>query len=238
MANGLPPGFDPRTGRLTGLGSTPRHNTTYSPPSSTYTPTYSYSFWGRLNNGVASIGNWFANWIEGACTVIMWTIIVILAISAIIGLISMICDGHLVGAILLAIFVGPIAYYGAAIIGWIGYGIAAAVLYSLRFLFWNAWSLLSVLVIAGGILIYASCSSSPKPEAEKETTEIAVATPYTCNTYALNVRSGPSTSYIVIDTLHKGDRVEVIRVVGNFAEIRYAGGTGYASIKYLTPSQL
>ena len=237
MARTLPPGFDPVTGRLVGVGTPSNRNTSYgqSGSSTTYSPSRPDTLWGRFNRGVASIGNWIDDGIDTICTVVMWIIIIGIAIAALIGIISMISNGHLVGAILLIVFGGAIAYYGTAAIGWIGFVATAAVLYVIRYILWNAWSLMATIIVAGGIFLYVSYKHPSGNETKYERVEVVSTTTYTCTTYALNVRSGPSTSYRSIGTLKKGDRIEVIRITNDFAEFKYNGSTAYASVKYLAP---
>jgi len=51
---------------------------------------------------------------------------------------------------------------------------------------------------------------------------------------SLNVRSGPGTSYRVVDTLYKGERVEVNECVSNgWCFIKHKGPNGWVSAKYL-----
>ena len=51
---------------------------------------------------------------------------------------------------------------------------------------------------------------------------------------SLNMRSGPSTSYSVIQTLSKNTQVEVISVENGWAKIKYNSKTGYVSNQYLS----
>lgn len=52
---------------------------------------------------------------------------------------------------------------------------------------------------------------------------------------ALNVRSGPSTSYPIIGSLTKGSHIIVLSAQNGFCKILYAGTkTGYASASYIT----
>jgi len=54
------------------------------------------------------------------------------------------------------------------------------------------------------------------------------------STVALNVRSGPGTSYGVVDTLFKGEPVEVTECVSNgWCHVKHAGPNGWVSSKYL-----
>ena len=50
----------------------------------------------------------------------------------------------------------------------------------------------------------------------------------------LNMRSGPGSNYGVIGTLHNNDKVEIIREVSGWYEIKFNGKSGYVSSKYVT----
>ena len=67
------------------------------------------------------------------------------------------------------------------------------------------------------------------------TTNTASTTVYA--TSAVNVRSGPSTSYKVITSMSKGQIATKTGVSGNWAKISVNGKTGYVSSKYLTTSK-
>ncbi|MCC5420773.1 SH3 domain-containing protein [Clostridium perfringens] len=51
---------------------------------------------------------------------------------------------------------------------------------------------------------------------------------------ALNMRSGPGSNYGVIGTLRNNDKVEIIKEVDGWYEIRFNGKVGYASKSYIT----
>ena len=53
---------------------------------------------------------------------------------------------------------------------------------------------------------------------------------------SLNMRSGPSTSYNIIEVLTKDTQVEVISVEDGWAKIKYNSKTGYVSNQYLSNS--
>jgi hypothetical protein len=57
------------------------------------------------------------------------------------------------------------------------------------------------------------------------------------NCYALNVRSGPSTSYSKVGMLYIGDIVYVYEVEDGWAKIDFNGAQRYASAKYLDISE-
>ncbi|HEV7345873.1 MAG TPA: SH3 domain-containing protein [Devosia sp.] len=53
-------------------------------------------------------------------------------------------------------------------------------------------------------------------------------------TTALNVRSGPSTSYQVVDVLRAGENVDIRECRGNWCYVEHSGPDGWASARYLT----
>jgi uncharacterized protein YraI len=54
-------------------------------------------------------------------------------------------------------------------------------------------------------------------------------------TSSLNVRSGPSTGYGVVDVLHPGEQVDVNRCIANgWCQISHRGADGWVSGSYLT----
>ncbi len=56
-------------------------------------------------------------------------------------------------------------------------------------------------------------------------------------TIALNVRSGPGTGYTVVDTLNKGEVVDVIECRTNgWCYVNHSGPDGWSSAKYLAQS--
>ncbi len=67
------------------------------------------------------------------------------------------------------------------------------------------------------------------------TTSTASTTVYAVS--AVNVRSGPSTSYKVVTSISKGQVATKTGVSGNWAKISVNGKTGYVSSKYLTTTK-
>jgi len=63
-------------------------------------------------------------------------------------------------------------------------------------------------------------------------TGAALAVPATAET-DLNVRSGPGTQHPVIGTLAGGETVDVGSCSGSWCQVRFGGGTGFASQNYL-----
>ena len=58
------------------------------------------------------------------------------------------------------------------------------------------------------------------------------------NATTLNVRSGPSTTYSIIDTLKQNAKVEVISIENNWAKIKHNDEIGYVSAEYLSDKKV
>ena len=58
------------------------------------------------------------------------------------------------------------------------------------------------------------------------------------NATTLNVRSGPSTTYSIIDTLKQNDEVKVISIEDGWAKIKHNDEIGYVSAEYLSDKKV
>ncbi len=157
-------------------------------------------------------------------------------IGAIGLLIWIFSDGDILGIVL--------RFLGACIMAFvamIGLGIAiwclSMVLKIIRFIFWNAWTLLIALVAGAGIWIYSANSSAfnfsffGSDDAMESVAQVAEN--YRCTAKVLNVRAQPTKNSPVLGTIRKGQEVEVEEIVGDFARISFKGQTGYVSLQYL-----
>lgn len=81
----------------------------------------------------------------------------------------------------------------------------------------------------------STAASTTSTASSASTTSTASTTVYAVS--AVNVRSGPSTSYKVITSMSKGQIATKTGVSGNWAKISVNGKTGYVSSKYLTTSK-
>ncbi len=235
---GLPAGFDPAKGTFTGV-SAPKIQSNYNTISSdSYIGNYSffskrnYNLWDRFNDAIKSIGNWIDDIIE---PVSGWITIITYAFAAI-GLICWVFNDSNIFYIILRIF-------GACIIGGIGFYVIAIgcfliglLLKCVRFLFWNAWTLLIALILGIGGWAYSAYGSPSFTNSLTEQTEVytPIHEKYRCTAAVLNVRIHPNKTSRVLGTLRKGQVVEVIDKENGFASIEYNGQRGYASLKYLS----
>lgn len=235
----LPAGFNPNNmsfGNITKQAPVfeiPR-NTSYSSSSH-----YRESLWSRFNNGVADIGNWFA---EKCDTVLGWislAAMIVIVLTCLVGVIKTWADDGFWMALLVAIGVcigGVIAWYIAAVAIVI---VVNVVMYGFRFIFWNGWTLILAISLAIGGWAYSANSTKYQGSSEKLQTEtvVQVSSTYVCTAKVLNIRAEPNTYSRVIGTLRKGQNTEVFDIENGFACISYNGKTGYASLKYLSKKE-
>lgn len=234
---GLPAGFDPVKGTFSGV-SAPKIQSNYNTiSSSSYAGSYStyssrnYSLWDRINDAIKSIGSWIDDIIE---PVSGW-ITIIAYVMAAIGLICWVFNDSNLFYIILR-------FFGACIIGGIGFYVIAIgcfliglSLKCVRFIFWNAWTLLIALTLGIGVWAYAAYSSPSYDYTPVTQTEVYAPTydKYRCTAAVLNVRIQPNKTSRILGTLRKGQEVEVIDKENGFAAIEFNGQRGYASLKYL-----
>lgn len=227
----LPPGFDPATGRLSNIGgaSAPVRTNTASSYSRTT------SFWEGFNDAIIEVGNWIADVIDNISNVVMWIILVISWISAIIAAISVFIDEGIFWGIVACLFGGTIVYYGSFIIAGIAYLAVKVVLGIIRYIFWSGWTLLAVLLIAGGITVYSVFADDYDYSQSQPTTEYVQydTERYVCTARVLNVRSAASSSASVKGTLKEGQVCEVVSFSNGFAKIKYGSSYGYVSASYI-----
>lgn len=227
---GLPPGFDPGKMIFKNLIEIPRNTSTYTSYAGGNN-SHRESLWSRFNNGVASIGNWFAEKSEDVLGWISLATKAIIVISCIIKVISTWVDDGFWMALLMALGVciaGVIAWYVAVNAIVIGVNV---VMYGFRFLFWNGWTLLIALTLAIGSWAYVANISPSYDYTRKMYT--STYDKYRCTATVLNVRIHPNKTSRVLGTLRKGQEVEVVYKENGFAAIEYNGQRGYASLKYL-----
>lgn len=76
-------------------------------------------------------------------------------------------------------------------------------------------------VVIAHALRYAKPKPQPRPDVK------------TVDAKGLNLRAGAGTKYRVLAVLHHGDRVTVLRTIGEWANVKTAEGTGYVAKGYL-----
>ena len=249
----LPAGFDPVTGKFTGVISpriqssrnnygsafnldTPGGGMTRPAPAatSTYTAPRAYarrpSVWRRFNAAIADFGNWIDDHIE---TFSNWITVISVVIAAI-GLICWVFNDSNIFYIICRI-IGACIFGGIlmVLIGIQAYILGMA-LKIVRYVFWSGTTLLVTLGLALGIWAYVAITNNSAYEPEHiEAVVRSEAVTYECTAYELNIRSLPNTSSAVLGKISIGDQIEVLDEINGFAHITYKGQDGYLSLKYL-----
>ena len=225
--------FD-KYGRLRnpGISSTEPVNTythiTNSRSSSTF------FLWDWFNDLVIGIGNFIADHTETIIGILTWIVIIVGGFFAISLLNEVWSNNNFLVATLITIFGGGILYYIFMIILGILYWIVSLSLIVLRYIFYNAFTLLFVIGLWVGFAWYNNKDSAPaaqQPVSSSYTTPKA--SRYRCKARTLNVRREPYTGSPVIGKLHRGDYVEVYDIYDDFAHIKYGDTKAWASVTYL-----
>lgn len=236
----LPQGFNPNSmsfgniSRATPVFDIPR-NTAPSSSFGSWRPRRR-SLWSRFNEGVADIGNWFAEKAEDALGWVSVIMVLGIIVACAIKILLTWIDGGFWMALLMAI--------GLCIGGCIAFGIGSVIItvavnvimYGMRILFWNAWTLLLAIVAAVGLWGYAAFNhtSSSAPAVEAEEVYVPTYPQYRVTANVLNLRIHPNASSDVLGVLHKGDVVTVVDKENGFAAIEIDGHRYFASLDYLT----
>ena len=231
----LPNEFDPRNmsfgniANATPIIGIPRN-------SISYTSTNNRSLWSRFNSRITNIGNWFADHAEsvlGVCSIILTVIIVITAIYYVIN--TWINEGFWYALLIAAIYliIGSVVWYIGAVIIVI---IVNVVMYGLRLLFWNGWTLLLAFALGIGGWFWTRSSSSISSDNFPKQSEIVTSTTntYVCTAKtSVKVRRYPTIKAPQIGSIMRGQEIDVIDFNDGFAHILYNGQDGYVSVEFI-----
>lgn len=238
----LPVGFDPATGRFTGVYS-PRVQSSHNNYGNAFSldtdgegftrPARRENLWARINYAIKVAGNWIDDIIDPVSS---WVSLICMIIGGIALLIWVFSDSNIIYIIL--------RFFGACIIGYIGLigiGIMSwllqLVLKIVRFIFWNAYTLIIAIVLLGAVWIAGMVSPDWHSSSANTEVVVPVTETYECTAYVLNIRTAPNTVSNVLGTFKQGDKIEVIEIKDGFGRINYNGNTGYVSLKYLKKLQ-
>ncbi len=222
----LPQGFNPKTLKMEAF-TPPRNTTTYSSSRD--------GIWSRFNDGVADIGNWFADHTDVVTEWISYIIFGGSILAAIAAIISIWVESGFIWALLGGVLIVGVGYYAVGLLWLIVTFAIYIIMYCFRLIFWNAYVFLLILAIV------AACAFGPmiaetriSPRTTSSYSQVTpTTTSYRCTANSLNVRAYPSSSAKVIGSIKKNAVVQVYDITSGFAEIRYAGKKGYVSTKYL-----
>jgi N-acetylmuramoyl-L-alanine amidase len=86
-------------------------------------------------------------------------------------------------------------------------------------------------IIRADFAVFIARAINPKFRVNYQFTAIQQAT---VNALTLNVRQGPSTNFGTVAVLEKGEKVEILHIVGNWAYVRASGIEGFVHTAYLS----
>ncbi len=220
----------------------PRIPTYHSPSYNTRTAaSYNPSFWEKINDFFAGIGDWFQDCYESVEEFFLEKVIPVLVVIAIIGvvigaIVTWVSDGfwYFVLYVIVALFLGGIVAYASFYALVICVFILRLILLILRYVFTNAISFFITLLVVIGIVIGLSYNTPSKSSKSKTVATVPSYTTYYCSASSLNVRSYASTHAPIIGKLKRGERIQVYEIKNGFAKIQYNNRTGYVSERYIT----
>lgn len=226
--------FD-RYGRLRnpGISSTaPINNITHvqnSRSSSVFAP------WDWFNDLIIGIGNFIAGSTEAIIGILAAIIMLGGIIMAIVFLFSVWTQYSFWGALAITIIGGGIGYYVFMIILGVVYWIVAVSLAILRFIFYNAYTLLITIVIVFGITQCNNHKNNVNSQPVRSNIMAPVITHYRCTSKTrLNIRQEPYTTSPIVGKIDRADIVEGLEIRNGFVHVRHRGVDGWASLRYLT----
>jgi|GEM_PF-1244256 len=193
----------------------------------------SNSFWGRINNFISGIGDWFDYNGATFSDNISFIFYIIAWISLGIGVIGQWISSGFWTALITGVIGGIIVYYAAGI----AMVILMYVLYGcfkvMRYVFYNVYTLLIAIAIVAAIIFSNQINIS-----QNKTTSISNPVSNQPNYYCdvnttLRVREYPRANAKVLGQLKKNEEVYVYSIENNFAKIDFDGRIAYASAEYL-----
>lgn len=215
---------------------------TYHSPSyySRTTVSYNPSFWEKINDFFAGIGDWFQDCYESVEEFFLEKVIPVLVVIAIIGVVigavaTWISNGfwYFVLYVVVTLVLGGIVAYASFYALVICVFILRLLLLILRYVFTNAISFFVTLLVVAGIVIGSSYYTPSRNTKSDTVTTVPSYTTYYCKASSLNVRSYASTNAPVIGKIKKGERIQVYEIKNGFAKINYNNRAGYVSERYI-----
>ena len=209
---------------------------TYTPKRSSYS---SEGSWKKISAFVSSIGDWFDDKSDDWTDSDDWEKIIQIG-GGILLVIMAFASGSFLGGIAILIGGCIIGYLGASLLALVGSYAFAIVLRVFRYIFYNIWTLIAALVLLLGITAAPRLGELDldKLKSKVKTEQVANNTKtswyYCTSSDVLNVRKRPYSDSEVIGVLQPKQAVEVYGRDNGFAKIKFEGGIGYASLKYLS----
>lgn len=197
----------------------------------------------KLNNIIKSFGDWIDDKRDDWTDDELWEKIFKIGGGILLVLIALGGPDSLFGKAAVLLIGGGIGYFLSPLIGLGLSWVAAIFLFGARYIFYNIWTLLLTLLFIVSPVIADNLdldidSIRKKNKSAITSTESSKTTWYYCTSNAvLNVRKKPFKDAEVIGVLQPKQAVEVYSTGNGFAKIKFEGGIGYASLKYLSTTK-
>lgn len=231
--------FDQYGRRVTSASASALRNSSHSQASTTSVRhNSSANWWQRLNYRVQDFGDWYDDHYGTWGEWVLYAALILGVVGLIISVVgTFISQGILSGilAAVVACIAGVVGYFGIMIL----YALLCFVLYAIRFIFLNIYTLLLTLAVGGFLLFGPSLSSLWSGSSDSEPSHVEVAAPqqqaYCTARKGLNVRQKPSKRGRVLGKLYYGQKVNIYGTENGFTEIEFNGQRAYASSRYIKP---
>lgn len=227
--------FNPATGNFESLAppSLPRYGNNSAAPTAAG---QSYAAPRRsVNDIIGGIGNAIADFHDSARPILTQILTWVLWIAGVGGLVAIALSGHWIMAIVIGAVAGYMYVGITALLAIVAVWVLFLPIAVLRFIFTNLFTLILAIVVIGGAVLYAGNKSETDATQAHGIEDVVMPVYYRCTASVLNVRSHPRASATVVGVLTEGDVVEVedFYYAGDFAKIKYRGGTAYVARDYL-----
>lgn len=217
--------------------------TTTKPTTTTKSRETGPNGWQRLNAAIINSGEWIEDHVDDISNPSVWTIIfgIIGGLGLLIGAIETgsVFWGIVVGVIGVGIGIYIVAF-GGVIMGFI----VGIILRIIRYIFYNIYTLLAVIIITLGVIFapaisdFADSLSSPTTTSQSYSAPSSNTRTYYCtaNEY-LTVRSEPYGDAAEIGKITRGKSVQVYEISDGWARINYNNTEGYVRANFISTSR-
>ncbi|MDR1224073.1 MAG: SH3 domain-containing protein [Tannerella sp.] len=213
-----------------------RNNPPLTPvPEPVFRRSGSNSAWGRMNDIIIGIGDWFDYNASSFPNNIPVVFYIFAWIALGLGVIAQWISAGFWAALITGIIGGVIVYYAAEIATVILMYVSWGFFRILRYIFYNVYTLLLAIAIIAAVTFSNRTDRSPNRTATVST-PVSYQPNYYCDVNTtLNVREQPHPNARLAGQLKRNEEVYVYSIDNNFAKIDFKGRIAYVSAGYLKP---
>jgi uncharacterized protein YgiM (DUF1202 family) len=195
----------------------------------------SNSTWGRINDFVTGIGDWFDYNASSFSNNISVVFYIFAWIALGLGVIAQWISAGFWTALITGIIGGVIVYYAAGIATVILMYVSWVLLRILRYIFYNIYTLLLAIAIIA-VVTFSNQTDRSQNRTATVSTPVSYQPNYYCDVNTtLNVREQPHLNARLAGQLKRNEEVYVYSIDNNFAKIDFKGRIAYVNADYLKP---